>query len=122
MTGIPRDQLMKELLPGLNKLFGMEYESYDEDWKMERLKKEIEESDNKFIPRAAYKRIIDNYEAQIKKREDAHEGMIKTVARTAREDGVKRAADLVEGMAEELGNSNLLHAVVLALHNMEIPE
>ena len=30
MAGIPREQLLKELLPGLSELFGIEYERYDE--------------------------------------------------------------------------------------------
>ena len=30
---IARAQLMKELLPGLNALFGMEYARYPEEWR-----------------------------------------------------------------------------------------
>jgi hypothetical protein len=29
---ISRSQLMKELEPGLNALFGMEYDRYDDEW------------------------------------------------------------------------------------------
>jgi len=42
---IARAQLMKELLPGLNALFGMEYARYPEEWKMCF---EIENSDRAF--------------------------------------------------------------------------
>ena len=33
MAAISRSQLLKELLPGLNALFGLEYERYGEEWK-----------------------------------------------------------------------------------------
>ena len=42
---ISRSQLLKELLPGLNALFGLEYERYGEEWKDLF---EIESSDRSF--------------------------------------------------------------------------
>jgi len=45
MAAISRAQLLKELLPGLNALFGLEYERYGEEWK-ELF--EIESSDRSF--------------------------------------------------------------------------
>ena len=42
---IARAQLMKELLPGLNALFGMEYARYPEEW---RSCFEVENSDRSF--------------------------------------------------------------------------
>ena len=33
MAAISRAQLLKELLPGLNALFGLEYERYGEEYK-----------------------------------------------------------------------------------------
>ena len=33
MAAISRSQLLKELLPGLNYLFGLEYKRYGEEWK-----------------------------------------------------------------------------------------
>ena len=45
MAAISRAQLLKELLPGLNALFGLEYERYGEEWK-ELF--EVESSDRSF--------------------------------------------------------------------------
>jgi hypothetical protein len=45
MAAISRAQLLKELLPGLNALFGLEYERYGEEWKDLF---EIESSDRSF--------------------------------------------------------------------------
>ena len=42
---ISRSQLMKELLPGLNSLFGLEYKQYPEEW---RSWNEVESSDRSF--------------------------------------------------------------------------
>lgn len=118
MSALTREQLMKELLPGLNKIFGVEYEHYEVDG----LKKDIEKSDEEFVSKEVYLRVIEDYEAKLGAIHEANKRMQKGVARMAREDGVRKAADYVEGMAEELGNSNLLHAVVLALRNMDVPE
>ena len=45
MAAISRAQLLKELLPGLNALFGLEYERYGEEWKDLF---EVESSDRSF--------------------------------------------------------------------------
>ena len=118
MTGISRDQLTKELLPALNKLFGMEYESM---W-VEELKKDVAKSGGEFVSKEVYMRVVNDYEREIEALKDKNMAMLKRVALEARKDGVQRAAVFVEGMAEEVGNSNLIHAVALALHNMEITE
>lgn len=118
MTVLTREQLMKELLPGLNKVFGVEYEHYEVDG----LKKDIEKSNEGFVSKEVYLRVIEDYENKLSAVKEGNMKMQKGVARLAREDGVRKAADYVESMAEELGNSNLLHAVVLALRNMDVPE
>lgn len=118
MTGIPRGQLMKELLPGLNNLFGMEYENM---W-VDELKKDVAKSDEEFVSKEVYLRVIEDYERQLSEVKDKNMVMLKRVALEARKDGVRKAAILVADMAEELGQSNLIHAVALALHNMEITE
>lgn len=118
MTGIPRDQLMKDLLPGVNKLFGLQYESMIID----ELKSDIAKKDEEFVSKDVYLRVVEDYERKLDEVKDKNMQMLKRVALEARKDGVHRAATFVEGMAEEIGNSNLLHAVVLALHNMDVPE
>ena len=37
MAGIPREQLLKELLPGLNELFGKEFEKYEAEQMAEKM-------------------------------------------------------------------------------------
>ncbi len=117
MSGIPRERLLKELPPGLNDLFGLEMEAQE----VARVKKSIG-IDEPFISRDVYQRVIADYERQLTAVKDKNMVMQKKIAAMARKDGVRRAADLVESMAEEMGNSNLLHAVVLALRNMDVPE
>ena len=117
-AGIPREQLLKELLPGMQELFGLEMEAQE----VARVKKSIGKGDEPFIPRDVYVRVVDDYEKKLTEIKDKNMTMIKKASHVARKDGVNRAADLVESMAEEMGSSNLLHAVVLALRNMDIPE
>ena len=74
--------------------------------------------DGKFIQLSSTIQELD----QLTEIKNKNMDMIKRAASMARKDGVKRAADLVESMAREMGDSNLLHAVALALHNMDIPE
>jgi hypothetical protein len=118
MTMLTREQLMKELLPGLNKVFGVEYEHYEVDG----LKKDIEKSDEEFVSKEVYLRVIEDYEKKLERQLEEEARRIKTAIHKGRSEGIRRAADYVEVMAEELGQSNLLHAVVLAILNMEVEE
>ena len=118
MTAITRGQLMKELLPGLNALFGEEYRKLE----LDGVKRGIAKSDEEFVSKEVYLKVVQDYEERIQHIQDSNTELMERVARTARKDGVQKAASYVEGMAEEIGNSNLLHAVVLALRNMDVPE
>ena len=118
MSGIPREQLLKELLPGMQDLFGLELEAQE----VARVKKSIGKGDEPFIPRDVYLRVVQDYEKKLQRQCEQESAKIEAAKRGGAVTGVKLAADYVEGMAEELGNSNLLHAVVLALRNMDVPE
>jgi hypothetical protein len=88
----------------------------------ENLLREIEEENAPFISREVYQRVVQDYEDRICAIEEVNRRMQKAVAREARRDGVQRAAEHVYKMAEEMGNSNMLHAVALALSNVEVNE
>ena len=61
MSGIPREQLLKELLPGMQELFGLEMEAQE----VVRIKKSIGKGDEPFIPRDVYVRVVQDYEKQL---------------------------------------------------------
>ena len=118
MSGIPREQLLKELLPGMNKLFELEMEMAE----VAQVKKSIGNNNDQFIPRDVYVRVVDDYEKKLERQHKQEQEKIEAARRRGKHIGVKLAAQLVEDMAKEIGNSNLLSAVALALHNMDIPE
>lgn len=118
MSALTREQLMKELLPGMQDLFGLEMEAQE----VARVKKSIGKGDEPFIPRDVYQRVIADYEKKMERRLEEEARRIKMAIHKGRSEGIRRAADYVEVMAEELGQSNLLHAVVLAILNMEVEE
>ena len=118
MTVLTREQLMKELLPGMQDLFGLEMEAQE----VARVKKSIGKGDEPFIPRDVYQRVIEDYEKKLERQYAQEKSKIESARRGGAVAGVHLAANYVEGMTEELGNSNLLHAVVLALRNMDVPE
>lgn len=118
MTAIPKDQLMNELLPGLQALFDTEMESHAVDV----LKGAVKESNEEFVSREVYARVIAGYEKKIDKIKEDIALKENKALRSGAISGVQQAANLVESMAQELGNSNLLNAVVLAIRSMEISE
>lgn len=117
MSVISKDQVLKELLPGLQSLLDTELESHAIDV----IKGTIKESDEEFVSKKVYLRVVQDYEKKIQKLTDTHDKMLKNNTAMAKLEGMRLAADYVHGMAEELGHSNLLHAVVLALRNMDTP-
>ena len=89
---------------------------------VEDLIQEIEEGEYEFVPKEICLRILENHRDVVDQLHRGNRQLMLNVARGAREDGLRRATALVENMAEEIGDPNLLHAVALALRNMELPE
>lgn len=118
MSAIPKDQLLKELLPGLNDLFDLEMEAQE----VARVKKSIGNGDEPFIPRDVYQRVIADYEKKLERQAEQEQVKIEAARQRGKKVGTQLAGQLVESMAEEIGNSNLLHAVAAAIYNMDIPE
>ena len=115
MAAITRANLMKELLPGLNKLFGMEYEQYSEDYEVSQIRQEIEESGKEFIDRETYLRVVRNYEERLAKDKTMQDERAERKYKEGIRAGWERAASTVEEMANEVGTSNILHATALAV-------
>ena len=118
MSGIPREQLLKELLPGMNKLFELEMEMAE----VAQVKKSIGNNNDQFIPRDVYVRVVDDYEKKLERQHKQEQEKIEAARRRGKKVGAQMAGQLVESMAEEIGNSNLLHAVATAIYSMDIPE
>ena len=118
MSVIPREQLLKELLPGMQELFGLEMEAQE----VARVKKSIGNGDEPFIPRDVYVRVVQDYEKKLERQAEQERGKIDAARQRGKKTGAQMAGQLVESMAEEIGNSNLLHAVATAIYNMDIPE
>ena len=116
MTAISRADLMKELLPGLNKLFGVEYDNYAEDYAVSQIMQEIEaDSSREFIDRETYLRVVRNYEERLAKERSELVASAKKEHIQGVTEGWSQAAALVEDMANEIGTSNILHATALAV-------
>ena len=118
MSGIPREQLLKELLPGMQELFGLEMEAQE----VARVKKSIGKGDEPFIPRDVYQRVIADYEKKLERQAEQERGKVEAARQRGKKVGTQLAGQLVESMAKELGDSNLLTAVAMAIYNMDIPE
>ena len=116
MTAISRADLMKALLPGLNKLFGVEYENYGEDYAVSQIMQEIEaDSSREFIDRETYQRVVRNYEDRLAREKADREAHATRKYKEGVTDGWESAAVMVENMANEMGTSNILHATALAV-------